>query len=445
MLTLKWLKLITVLSLGLCIAGCGFSLAQDVTPPPGSYNSQTVPAETPSLPTGGVTATPVSGTTSATQDPANAKPSTIRVTGNLINLSGTAIPSQLMVTLHGIDNTQETLTLTSQVSDNGTYSFDRVEMVPERIFIATVELDGMTYSSDLSNHTGTTSYSPATGNALSLPIKIYGVSNNPTLLTIDRLHIYFTFGSDGKVQVVEMLLISNPTQTIIAPVKNQALFHINLPYGATATQFMDANGTVGVTQTDQGLDYKKSVLPGKGTSQVIFSYELPYQDQLEYSQSFPMPIQTTNVMIPTTGIKLDGGHFTDSGMRTTEGMNFHLYTTESLPSGMPIHFHLSGKSQSPASGNLSGTSTPILAGVGMLAVSLTTLGFLLVKQKRLREAEKSQPIGMKVDPDQTSLVEAIIALDDLYKAKKLSEPVYHQRRGALKAQLKEVIDQSKQE
>jgi hypothetical protein len=373
-------------------------------------------------------------------------PVIIQITGSLENLSGAPLPDSPEITLHGYDSMDESYSTTTKALSDGTFVFDHVESIPGRIFVATAAMNGVIYSSEMSSHPSTTgTATPEATTNINLPIKIYPISHDVSALSIARLHIYFTFETTGKIQVVEMILLSNPTQAIIAPEEGKALFHLDLPADAEAAQFMDTSGTEGVTQSSQGIDFKKQVMPGDSTSQLIFSFELPYADHLDYSQSLPIKVITSNIMIPTAGITLKGASFKDNGLRTSQGMNFHLYSSDSLETGKPVEFSLTGKPQSGTSSGLDSSMDVIFIGGALFVLSLISLGFLLNRQRKLNQHTARLKTLQKDDTDRNALLEAIIALDDLYKAGKLDEKVYTQRRKALKDQLKEVVEQNDRE
>ena len=77
------------------------------------------------------------------------------VSGKIENQTGKALPSDLKVTLHVFDHggdqasgPQETWSLEGAVKADGTYKFENVEIPENRIFLAEVEQDGITYQSD---------------------------------------------------------------------------------------------------------------------------------------------------------------------------------------------------------------------------------------------------------------------------------------------------------
>jgi cbb3-type cytochrome oxidase subunit 3 len=86
------------------------------------------------------------------------------------------------------------------------------------------------------------------------------------------------------------------------------------------------------------------------------------------------------------------------------------------------------------------TKTGLLIGLGALGIALIVAGIWLFRRERRaqadeedEEAEDEEESEPEADPEQ--LMDAIIALDDGYKAGELPEEAYLQRRAELKARL----------
>ena len=91
--------------------------------------------------------------------------------------------------------------------------------------------------------------------------------------------------------------------------------------------------------------------------------------------------------------------------------------------------------------------TILIIGVGVLGVVLIALGiFLFLRDRKLRkleeEFENNEQDGNEdaLGDDRESLMDAIIALDDQYKAGDISKAAYEKRRGELKDRLKNLAE-----
>lgn len=93
-----------------------------------------------------------------------------------------------------------------------------------------------------------------------------------------------------------------------------------------------------------------------------------------------------------------------------------------------------------------GSTSNLLVGVGALGVALVAAGvYLYRRSQRLGDEEEwideQAPASMEgEEEDADTLMDAILALDDLYKAGELPEEAYLQRRAELKARLRELME-----
>jgi LPXTG-motif cell wall-anchored protein len=97
----------------------------------------------------------------------------------------------------------------------------------------------------------------------------------------------------------------------------------------------------------------------------------------------------------------------------------------------------SGSTTSPATGD---ARTNLIIGLAALGLVLILVGWLLFRRAQQRGVapfETGAPFEMREQKNEQDLIDAIIALDDLYKDGKLPEDAYQKRRADLKTQLRE--------
>ena len=131
----------------------------------------------------------------------------------------------------------------------------------------------------------------------------------------------------------------------------------------------------------------------------------------------------------------------DSGQRDVQNMTFQVYSGGNIPVGKSVSMTVSGKpdlTQASAAGSKTGSTTGILIGGGIFAVALVGSGLWLFRRRRANLASKAAGEAAEevVVDDSDALIDAIAALDDLYKAGDLPETAYQQRRAELKERLK---------
>jgi len=386
----------------------------------------------------GTTLPTVSGSVTAT----NTQFITGTITGQVINGTGGALTKGLAVTLHGFDNMQKVITETTSVNPSGVYTFTNTSMPNGRIFLATVDYSNTTYSSDF---TAVEQGKPT----LSLPVTVYETTTDTSVLEVDRLHIFFDFTTPNQVKVGELYIISNPTnKTIVSTKDGSPVVSFPLPQGATNLQFQE--GVLGdrYIQTPDGFADTTPVHPNAGEYQVLFAFDLPYNRKLSFVQSINMATNAAVVLLPEVGVKLNSGMLQDSGTRNVQNTVYHLYSGNNLSAGTPLALSLSGRPNSSSIFSSTETRDNLLIGLGALGVTMIIAGVWLYLRSRetgMRKVKAGEnyetiPFQMESAPqDSATLMDAIIALDDLYQAGKLPDEAYRQRRNELKERLKKVI------
>jgi mono/diheme cytochrome c family protein len=389
-------------------------------------------------------ATPQSGTPAATEGtlaPAGTPApegtvaaDKVTVNGRVNNVSGSPLPAGLQVTLLGFDSMQRALELNGEVQPDGSFAFVDVDLPPERVFMATVEYNGYTFNSDILH-----ARDAQPGGENRLDVQVYDWSSDASALTADRMHIFFDFSKPDLVQVGELFIISNPTQNLIVPAKpGEPVLKFSLPPGATNLNFQDGALGQRFVQLENGFGDTQVVPPGVGQHQVLFAYELPYDRKLDLSLAVPLPVASAMIIGPSGNVRISSDQLTDAGVRTMQDTSVHLYTAENLAAGSTLDVSLSGR---PGGGFWQNNNlTSILVGAGALLLALAVAGLWMMRRRRAEYAyaeageEDEAPVE---NGSRESLLDAIVALDDLYQSGQIPQEAYEKRRAELKQQLRE--------
>ncbi len=246
------------------------------------------------------------------------------------------------------------------------------------------------------------------------------------------------------MRVIELWIMSNPTQqTLVANPDTGETIHFSLPEGATNLEFQD--GTLGgrYLETADGFADTISVSPGAGSYQVLFAYEMPYDRKLDLVQKITIPTSALVILVPQGSINVKGDGLVDAGTRDVQGTQYQMYNGNALQAGDTLSLSISGKPATGASVT-AGSQSSLLIGLGALGIVMIGAGVFLYSRNR-----KSNGVEDDLDTDDAAseplsensetLMEAILALDDLYKAGQLPEEAYRSRRSELKNRLREVL------
>ncbi len=470
-----------VILLSFTLAAC--SLAEDITPPP-NYTSPTplavtVPAtQTPVPPAATATSAPSSTTVpintgTAAGTPGSSTPSLeinstaqsgvgttpgasgtttplaevsptatlsmATVSGTLTVASGASVPGGTIATLMVYDSSvgQVTLTLTTPILTDGTYEFTNVPADNNTVFLVTVDYSGVTYDSAPVNFDGTTSQ-------FNLPITVYETTTDLNSLTIIQAHLQFDFSTTGTVQVMVLYVISNPgTNAVDVTSDGTSVPFIKIPTDAQSVNFQLAQSSSPLMSSAKGF----AILPGANLQYgIIATFNLPYTNKLIFSQPFSLPVSSATIIVPE-GVKVTSDQLKDAGTQGSTGTTYHLYSGSSLASGSTLTMTISGLPGTPTTtGFVLDQHTWLLIGVGAIGVVLIGLGiFLFLRDRRLKKLEdefgdeEEGGDGDALGEDREGIMDAIITLDDQYKAGDISQEAYEKRRNQLKERLKNLV------
>ena len=352
--------------------------------------------------------------------------------------TGAPLPEDTLMTLYAFDNMTLAFTTTQSTRQGDMFTFSGIELPPQRAFIASADYMGTTYGSDV-----------AVVDDPSQPVKLsvvaYETTTDSSGLIIDRLHMFFDFSTSDKVQVVQLYLMSNPTdKTITASEPGGSVLTFSLPEGYENLQFQD--GVLGerYLEVPGGFADTQSVRAGVTDYQVVAAFDLPYKNKLTMQQTINHTLTSAVVLLPDNGVKLKSDALLDAGTRDVQGTSYKMYTGTPLSAGSMLQIELSGR----PGGGLSILSTPdtrnnLLIGLGALGVVLVIFGLWLFRRERLSKEEDLQAEEELEEDDLDdvdSLMDAIIALDDLHKNGELPEEAYQQRRAEFKRRLEEHLE-----
>jgi len=357
------------------------------------------------------------------------------ITGDVTNASGEDVPEDLEITLYAFDDMQMVFTETVAIQPDQKYVFESVEMLPERAFMVTTEHEGNIYGSDI----GVVSSEEM---RLELPLVIYETTTDVSILRVDRLHLFFEFIDANNLRVIELYIMSNPTDKALVPeAEGQPTVRFTLPDGATNLEFQDGGLGDRYVQTSDGFGDTITVRPGMGSYEVLFAYEMPYDRKLDLVKPVNLPVDALVILIPEDGIKVKGETLVDEGTRDVQGTPYHLYNGGSLQIGEQLSLTISGRPSVATPSLISGSNTSLMIGLGAFGLALVVAGVWLYwrsRQGEIDDEDDLEPVQEEQeDENANTVIDAIIALDDLYQRGELPEEAYLQRRAELKRRLGE--------
>jgi hypothetical protein len=212
-----------------------------------------------------------------------------------------------------------------------------------------------------------------------------------------------------------------------------------LPLEATQLEFQDGQLGDRFIPVQEGFGDLAAIKPGIGSQQVLFAYELPFENKLDLLQKMILPVQAVVVLVPEDGIRIRGENLQDSGTREVDGFLYRTYTGAGIKAQDELNLSISMVNAFSLPGFSSGSSIGII--IGALALAGAVLATFIVFYQKTRKIDEpiefvDQPIGPQEPETAESIMDCILALDDLYKAGQLPEDAYLKRREELKDRLR---------
>lgn len=363
------------------------------------------------------------------------------VRGSIENRTGANLPSDLSVTLRGYEHdfanpssgTQEVLTLEGAAASDGSFVFENVEMPENRIFLAEVIYKGIEINSEFAIvKAGQTSVDLP-------PLVLYDVTDDTSVLTVDELNIFFSAENEASYEMFALYTFRNTGEAIVAVSMGtqQEIPFLKFPIGAQGMGYEAVQDSARFIGTADGFAMPPSEQPYGllAFSTVARAKEIPL------SQPLALAVNNVRIFVPD-GMKIEGAQITPDSPQTIQGFTYQSYFASGFKAGETLEFTVSGSPKDAAAGmDTSTTNRTLLIGAGGLGIALILAGAWMYLRDRNRVAQGDEEEEEEVDEYESSedVMDAILALDDLYRAKKISDEAYRKRRAELKEILKEMM------
>lgn len=353
------------------------------------------------------------------------------VSGSIEDETGTDLRLDMKVTLRGYDHgadpsigPEEVFSQEGTADERGSFVFENIEMPLNRIFIAEVSFEGIQLQSSFAVvEEGNTS--------LTLPpLRLYKQTEDTSTLIVDEARIFFEYGADA-VQVFNVYSIRNPGDEIILVKFNERgeIPFIQSPEGASGFGYEPMQDSEPFQQIENGF----AIPPSESSYGLIAYASIPEAKEFEISQGFKLPVTAVTVFVPE-GVTMQSERSTDLGLQAIQDFNFQMYDLGSVTAGETIRLSLSGTPRETNSATAASNQN-LLLGVGALGITLILAGGWLYLRSRREEGsgeiEERNEFGSSDE-----VIDAILALDDLHRARKISGEAYQKRRAELKEILK---------
>lgn len=340
---------------------------------------------------------------------------------------------------------QETMTISQTVGTDGRFSFDLTDVPPDWIYLVSTEYQGYRFNSE-----------PAVLERslpeLSMNVTVFDQTSDPAVVSVDQIHVIFSFLSESQVQITELYRFSNSGNGLFVGDSGnpeEGTVEVALPTGAQNVVFQRGFGDLSsfaqapeVIQTDTGWADTLPLRPGRGSLDLLVSYELPYESGMRIAHPLNYPVTNATAILPDVGVRIEEGGWQLQGEQAMGGgTTFLNYVNLTLAESDALNLVLDGRPQqttapSGPAGSIAvrdETSELIIGGISLLIVA----GAAVYVVSIWRSSTEPELIEIEErDPD--VLLRAIAALDDEYENGEIDRYTYEEERAALKMALADV-------
>jgi len=364
------------------------------------------------------------------------------IRGTIQSNLAAGLPSDLIVTLHGFEHAtgqnagaQEVVTQEGTVNTDGNYAFENIEMPEGRIFLVEAAYSNITLQSQLGVvEAGKTEL-------ILPPIILYAITDDSSKLVIDEVSIFFHATEESKYDVLVLYNFRNTGDNVVIVKmrENQEIPFLKFPKNAAGLGYEAVQDSAPFISMDDGF----GMAPRDKPYGIIAYSTIARQSKTNITQEFALPVALVRVFIPA-GMELKSGSLTTEDSQDIQGTQYQSYTANNFNAGDELTFEISGTPSDAGTeaADTAANNNMILLGAGGLgALLLLAGGWMYLRDRRHAqdEIEEEEEEDDEEFSSSEDVLDAIIALDDLHRAKKISNEPYQKRRSELKEILKEMM------
>jgi mono/diheme cytochrome c family protein len=353
------------------------------------------------------------------------------VTGQITNgTAGGVVPPDLTVVLYRLDQQLNQTQYETQADASGAYRIEGVPFDASSNYVATVNYRDRLFTSQVATGTGAT---------LDLPVTIYELTEDPSVLTISGV-VTQVNAVGTSLEVTQVMSFSNSSDrafsTSQAASDGRAIsIAVPLPVGSVVAGLINQGRYVLIPDQYTVLD-TVPVLPGDNHV-VHFVYIVPYDSGgavIEQPIAYNLTGQVRLLLSPDT-LTASSEQLAPLGVETIGQRRFQSYGgTLALTAGDSLRYTLSGAPAATAGEAESGVTSStlplvILAVIGLQVVIFS--GIYLLIDNRRRRAAPALSNAQLID----ALISQIAELDAEFEAGKIEKSLYERQRALLKDRL----------
>lgn len=363
--------------------------------------------------------------------------------GQVVNRTeGGAVPGDAPVTLLVLKEMAIQDELAARADSEGRFRFEGLDTSANTAYQVMVQYKGVNYFSDFLMFEG--------GKIPTVTVDVYEPTQDSANVHAERVHVIVNV-RPRQLQVGEMHVFSNSGDRVyIGPSSElSGTLRFGLPVGATNLQFQEGELGGRFLKVDDGFVDTAPVLPGTGSHQVLFSYNLSYESpQFSFAVTDYYTATGVNVLVSDPAVQVSSPVLESEGLRDMQGQQWVSLAGKNLPAGQEILLALSNlpleQRERPAlpAGTAGPASRMDSVRLIVLAAAVFGLGVLVgYNLPRRQQSAQGSSLPSRETAAETAewsdddLVMALADLDDAFERDEIPPDEYHQRRESLKKRL----------
>lgn len=349
------------------------------------------------------------------------------IEGRLLNATSGLIVPNYELTLKTYLNDTEAALGTTETDAGGGFVFSGLSTASNYSYNITLIYQEAEYNTELTVFAqGETTQS--------IDVIVYDATTSDEAIEVELSHTIIYIDGDGLLVKEFYLFVNNTNLTYIgfkpdADSETRQTLKLYLPDDASGFQPAGDLMSCCIYSSDNGFVDSMPVLPG--TREISYSYKVSYDSGGHLlSRKVDYPVADYYLLVQGEDIVITSGQLTREEPFDMGGALFSYFSASALAPGETLVADISGLAQV---GGQNAVTWVTLAVVVMVVGAIS--GYLFMRKKR------PQPVAQETDLDrkrQRLLVE-LARLDDDFKAGKIAEDNYRQRRQDVKARLIELM------
>lgn len=360
-----------------------------------------------------------------------AQQSLVQISGQVSNgTPGAGLPQAATIFLHFYNDSQVGNEYNTEMRPDGSFTFTDLDSEVGNNFVIYTEYLGIFYNSVESQL--------QSGENPSVDLVIYETTDDPADIFISSLYllIYPTLDED-TYQVTEVYKIENSGRRTY--IGSPTTFDWNPPAGARNIVFSEAESAERYIANGQGYSDTYPIRPAPYYLEMDVAYDLPFADQVAFSNQFEYPLQRAVVSGNLTDILISGDTFSESQLPEEQDYLNGVYSGGPFAVGEPVRFDiLYSPNAHPRAGAAAAAPSkglrfdPATLALGLAALALVVfLSVMLFRQPNLPDCPA------EIRP----AIEGLAALEAKYKEGQISAEDYQAQKKILTAAIRRQADQ----